>query len=428
MTSERWRQVEELYHSALERNAEERGAFLDGACGVDQELRREVDSLLAHDESLLDRPAWKGLELDPGARLGPYEIVAKLGEGGMGVVYRAQDTKLNRPVAIKLLSDKLADAEARRRFQREAQTVSSLNHPHILTVYDVGEFGGRQYLVTEFVDGGTLREWASEEKRSWRQSIELLAGVADGLAAAHQAGIFHRDVKPDNILIAKSGYAKLADFGLAKLTESSGGDATRTLSEPGMIMGPIAYMSPEQASGRTVDARSDVFSFGVVLHELLAGHRPFTGSSDLEVLQKIIHAAPEHLNAEVPPALEAVAEKTLEKDPADRYQSMRELVVDLRRIARKGTVEIGRREVSQSPRFWAHLADRRSVGRSHCRRRSGWLASQGAARRERFRRPGAGAASHQHGGSGGDAGYFAGRQDSGVRARLRAIAGRFGFG
>jgi serine/threonine protein kinase len=152
-----------------------------------------------------------------GAQFGVYRIEGIVGEGGMGVVYRAFDTKLNRPAAIKVLSDEIADAAARRRFQREAQTVSSLNHPHILTVYDAGEYDGRQYLVTEFVDGGTLRDWVSESPRTWRQIVELLAGVADGLAAAHGAGILHRDIKPENVLVTRSGYAKLADFGLAKL-------------------------------------------------------------------------------------------------------------------------------------------------------------------------------------------------------------------
>ncbi len=194
-----------------------------------------------------------------------------MGEGGMGVVYRALDTKLNRPVAIKFLSNEFADAAARHRFQREAQTASSLNHPHILTVYDTGEFEGRQYLVTEFVDGGTLKTWTRSAKRTWREIVELLTGVADGLAVAHAAGILHRDIKPENILISQSGYAKLADFGLAKLAEGSDSDLTRTLTEgrtrPGVIIGTIPYMSPEQAAGKPVDARSDIFSFGVLLYE-----------------------------------------------------------------------------------------------------------------------------------------------------------------
>jgi len=274
-----------------------------------------------------------------GTQLGSYRIESQLGEGGMGTVYRAYDTKLNRPVAIKLLSGDVADAAARRRFQREAQMASSLNHPHILTVHDAGEFEGRQYLVTEFVDGGTLKDWARAEKRTWRQTVELLTNVADGLAAAHAAGMTHRDIKPANILVARNGYAKLADFGLAKLTDTTPEDATRTLAaeptRPGMIVGTIAYMSPEQASSGPVDARSDIFSFGVVLYELLAGRRPFAGVNDLAVLQTIIHGAVSPLPEDVPAALRAVVEKALEKDPAERYQSMREMVIDLRRLMRQ---------------------------------------------------------------------------------------------
>src|SRR5262249_22100036 len=186
-----------------------------------------------------------------GQKFGQYEIASVLGEGGMGVVYRATDTKLNRPVAIKFLTDELADAAARRRFQREAQTASSLNHPHIVTVHDVGEWEGRQYLVTEYIDGGTLRDWAGSANRTWRETSELLAGVADGLAAAHEAKILHRDIKPGNILLTKSGYAKLTDFGLAKLLEAPkpSDPAMTQPTRPGMIVGTIAYLSPEQAHG-----------------------------------------------------------------------------------------------------------------------------------------------------------------------------------
>src|SRR5690242_21842366 len=218
----------------------------------------------------------QGRRMSPGIQIGGYRLESSVGEGGMGTVYRALDTKLNRPVAIKFLSDELADAAARRRFQREAQMASSLNHPHILTVHDIGEFEGRQYIVTEFVDGGTLKDWAKAEKRSWWQIVELLTGVADGLAAAHTAGILHRDIKPGNILVAKNGYAKLADFGLAKLDASVAREETATLTN--VVMGTIPYMSPEQASGEALDARSDIFSFGVVLYELLAGKRPFGGA------------------------------------------------------------------------------------------------------------------------------------------------------
>src|SRR5437773_288675 len=256
----------------------------------------------------------------------------------MGVVYRALDTNLNRPVAIKFLSDALADPAARRRFQREAQTASSLNHPHILTVHDAGEFQGQQYLVTEFVDGGTLKDWARGENRTWLQVVETLLGVADGLAAAHAAGILHRDIKPANVLVGTNGYAKLADFGLATLEERSAPDAVRHTnqsedSRAGIICGSIAYMSPEQASGCPIDARSDIFSFGVMLYELLAGRRPFEGATDLELLQTIIHGTHRPLGGEIPVALRAVVGKALEKDVSKRCQSMREMVIELRRLA-----------------------------------------------------------------------------------------------
>ena len=353
MTSDRWPRIEQIYHAALTRDANHRAAFLAEACAGDEALRREV-------ESLLNQPASADLFLDGqaiavaaqlvsrssseliGQLVDVYEVQTLIGTGGMGEVFRARDTKLNRPVAIKLLSDGVADAAARRRFQREAQTASSLNHPHILTIHDVGELNGRQYLVTEFVDGGTLREWAHSEQRTWPQIVELLVGVADGLAAAHVAGIVHRDIKPENILVARNGYAKLADFGLAKLLEGTDADAaTRTVTaartRPGAIIGTVAYMSPEQASGKPVDARSDIFSFGVVLYELLAGHRPFTGPTALEVLQRIQHQPAPPLPEVIPPALQAVVGKALEKDPAARYQSARELVVDLRRLIRHTT-------------------------------------------------------------------------------------------
>jgi Tol biopolymer transport system component len=279
-----------------------------------------------------------------GVQFGVYRIEGILGEGGMGVVYRALDTKLNRPAAIKVLSDEIADAAARRRFQREAQTVSSLNHPHILTVYDAGEYDGRQYLVTEFVDGGTLRDWVNESPRTWRQIVDLLAGVADGLAAAHGAGILHRDIKPENVLVTRSGYAKLADFGLAKLESGAGVEgATKSFAaadtRAGVVVGTLAYMSPEQAAGQSLDARSDVFSFGVLLYELLARRRPFEGTTILEVLHAIARQPPEPLGPEVPAELRFAVQKALEKDPADRYQSMRELVVDLRRLGRRRSEE-----------------------------------------------------------------------------------------
>jgi len=278
-----------------------------------------------------DRPIAIGL------RVGTFEVQAPLGAGGMGTVYRALDTKLNRPVAIKFLSDDLADSAARRRFQREAQTASSLNHPHILTVHDAGEIEGRQYLVTELVDGGTLRDWM-RAKHEWRETVEMLTGVADGLAAAHAAGILHRDIKPENILITKSGYAKLADFGLAKLQDIAAPEDAATAvdmhTRAGVILGTSAYMSPEQAVGGVVDARSDVFSFGIVLYEALGGRRPFAGPSPSEMLRAILQDVPPPLPDTVPGPLRFIVSKALEKNPANRFQSMRDMVVDLRRVVR----------------------------------------------------------------------------------------------
>jgi Tol biopolymer transport system component len=263
-----------------------------------------------------------------------FEIVEKVGQGGMGVVYRAHDLTLKRFVAIKFLQPGAADEEHQRRFQREARAASSLNHPHILTVHETGTFEGQPYLVTEFVDGYTLREWLAATRPSLQQKAELLTGIADALAAAHESGILHRDIKPDNILVGRSGHAKLVDFGLAKLSDPDP-NQTSTLAGAtgsGVLLGTLMYMSPEQAAARPVDARSDIFSFGVVLYETITGRRPFAGDSTIDVLHNIIHADAPPLDA--PPELRMIVEKALEKDPADRYQSMRELVVDLKRFTR----------------------------------------------------------------------------------------------
>lgn len=356
MDPERWTQVDKLLQSALERPPDERDAFLRRACAGDEALEGEVRSLLSSQQeagSFLESPAMlvaaRALgrqqsrnQMKPGAKIGPYQIEGLLGAGGMGEVYRATDSRLGRPVAIKLLSTHVADESARRRFQQEAKTAGSLNHPHILTVFDVGEIGDRQYLVSEYVDGGTLRNWLQVKKPTCRQTVNLMIGVADGLACAHEAAILHRDIKPDNILVSSNGYAKLADFGLAKLLERSDAtEMTQTISaetKSGVILGTIAYMSPEQAAGRPVDARGDVFSFGIVLFEMLTGRRPFESKNTLELVQQIIHQpAPPlgSLRPDLPVAMRLVVDKALEKDPADRYQSMRDLVVDLRRLSRE---------------------------------------------------------------------------------------------
>jgi len=350
MDAERWQQIERLYHAARARPAAERAAFLAEACAGDEALRREVAGLIDAPptaEGVFARPAAAlaapmadnpDLPVLTGRRLGVYHLQERIGAGGMGEVYRATDTKLNRPVAIKFLSTALADTSARRRFRREAQLASSLNHPHILTVHDAGELDGRHYLVTELVDGGTLRDWVKASPRRWQDVVEMVIGLADGLATAHDAGILHRDIKPENILITRTGYAKLADFGLAKLRESASlvSDAvTETRTRAGVIVGTIAYMSPEQATGRPVDARSDVFSFGVVLYELLAGRRPFTGPTDLDILHAIANRSADRLPESIPLPLRDLIERALQKDAAQRVQTMHAVVADLRRLARQ---------------------------------------------------------------------------------------------
>jgi Tol biopolymer transport system component len=274
-----------------------------------------------------------------GTTIGVYRIDGVLGRGAMGVVYRATDTKLNRAVAIKFLAADIGDENARWRFQQEAATTTSLNHPHIVTVHDVGEHDGRRYIVSEIVDGGTLEDWlAAPRKHGWRQTVELLVGVADAIATAHAAGVLHRDIKPGNILLDGNGYAKLADFGIAKLVEQqTAATGVGHATARGVVIGTVAYMSPEQASGLPLDSRSDVFSFGVVLYEALAGKRPFEGANDLETLKAIAHVAPPPLSPEIPEQLRNAVERALEKDPADRYQSIRELAIELKRVARRTT-------------------------------------------------------------------------------------------
>ena len=273
-----------------------------------------------------------GAELAPGTLLGPYRIEARLGAGGMGVVYRALDLRLNRPVAVKFLATRLLDDAARERFKREARLASALNHPNILTVHDVGEHAGREYLVTELIEAGTLEEWLRKhDRRDWRGAVELLVGVADGLAEAHAAGILHRDIKPSNVLVSRGGHAKLADFGLAKLADDEARPGVTRHTQPGVAIGTVSYMSPEQATGHTLD----VFSFGMLLYEVLAGHAAFPGRTDLEVMRAILDTAPQPLSDDIPEPLRAAVEKMLEKNPAERYQSMREVAVDLRRALRK---------------------------------------------------------------------------------------------
>jgi eukaryotic-like serine/threonine-protein kinase len=279
------------------------------------------------------------LALSPSTRLGPYEIIAPLGAGGMGEVYRARDTRLGRDVAIKVLSAGFAkDADRVRRFTIEAQATGALNHPNILAVYDVGTHDGAPYLVAELLEGETLRARMDEGRIPLTKALDLARQVASGLAAAHTKDITHRDIKPENLFVTTDGRAKILDFGLAKASVS-GADATaddptrlNSATAAGMVLGTVGYMSPEQVRGDAADARSDIFSFGVVLYELLSGQRPFIGDTAVQTMNAILTEDPPEITTTtraLPPALERVVRHCLEKKPDERFQSARDLAFAL---------------------------------------------------------------------------------------------------
>jgi eukaryotic-like serine/threonine-protein kinase len=349
VNSERLRQIERLYHEASELDGNRRDAFLRQACAEDNDLRDEIDSLLAQGKNagsflestaLLTQAAsladsWtEAPEPQIDAMIGRYQILEKIGAGGMGLVYRARDTHLGRIVALKILPSGLtADRDLRARFVREAQAASALNHPNIITIYDIGDSAGIEFIAMEYVQGQTLRDIMAEKKLAVSEALDYSVQTARALHTAHSAGIVHRDIKPANIIATAvpSGHRqiKLLDFGLAKLMEQSRqGNAADAATMKGTVLGTAAYMSPEQAEGRDVDARSDIFSLGSVLYEMLSGQRPFHGNSNLAVLTAVLKEEPAPLTG-IPPELQTILARCLHKDPSLRFQSARDLELAL---------------------------------------------------------------------------------------------------
>jgi eukaryotic-like serine/threonine-protein kinase len=351
MTPDRLKKIEEIYHAVLEISPDQRKPFLQLHCGDDAELYDEVSSLLSFDktfDSVIDSsPKSLVNSIFPAEShfailhktINQYEIVSLLGEGGMGAVFLARDTKLERKVAIKFLSDTLQkDSNRLNRFFREAKAASALNHPNIITVYEIGEFENKPFIATEFIDGTTLNHYSVHEKLTVGGALDIAAQIASALASAHSAGIIHRDVKPDNVMIRKDGIVKVLDFGLAKLTQetgsvdSEGATQLKKLTIDGMIMGTPQYMSPEQARGQKVDLRTDIFSFGVMLYEMLAGNPPFQGDSAVDTIGSILKDSPKSLREivpELPEEIERIVNKSLRKDRDQRYQHISDLLVDL---------------------------------------------------------------------------------------------------
>ncbi len=276
------------------------------------------------------------LEID--SLLGHYRIVSKIGAGGMGEVYLAEDTKLDRKVALKILPSEFAeDKDRMSRFVREARSASALNHPNIITIHEIGESEGTHYIATEFIDGKTLNEYAKSNHLNFKSALEIAIQIASALDEAHSAGIVHRDIKPDNVMIRENGLAKILDFGIAKLSaplesDAEAATAIKSGTSPGMIIGTANYMSPEQAKGQTVDARTDIFSFGVVLYEMLAGHLPFEGESAMEMIGAILKDEPKLLPSDVPSEITKIINQCLRKDRTERYQTTKDLLIDLKDV------------------------------------------------------------------------------------------------
>jgi len=352
MKLERWQQLNDLFQSTIERAPEERPAFLKEACHGDEKLRRAVERLIVADtrvENFIESPAYEVapelLTIDSvgscvGELVGHYRVESLIGIGGMGEVYLARDEQLGRKVALKFLPERLTiDRTQLSRFQNEARAASALNHPNILTVHEIGADGNRQFIATEFVEGATLRASLADGRIDLRAALDIAVQVVSALAAAHEAGVVHRDIKPENIMLRPDGYVKVLDFGLAKLAEEGLASEDHELAttallqtRPGLIIGTVRYMSPEQARGQKVDARSDIWSLGVVLYEMVGGSPPFPGETPSDCIASILSKEPPPLPdilPDVPMKLEAILQKALRKDRYERYQTSREMLANL---------------------------------------------------------------------------------------------------
>src|SRR5262245_20755657 len=366
MRPERWRQIERLYQAALEWDAIERAAFLDEACAGDEELRREVESLLAADEEakksddFLNQNALqvtaRAIAEDQkqsfvGRKIGRYQVLSLLGAGGMGEVYLAQDPRLGRKLAFKFLPQEFTrNPERVQRFAREARAASALNHPNIITIHEMGEVaiedGSLRYIVTEYVEGETLRQRmtsAPQQRIEPSEAIDIVMQIAAALSAAHEAGITHRDIKPENVMVRPDGLVKVLDFGLAKLMtpppETIDTDAATLAREmrttPGIILGTLRYISPEQARGLDVDARSDIFSLGAMFYEMITGEALFAGETPADIIAAVINKEPEPLERcarEAPAELARIVRKALAKDREQRYQAAKDLLIGLKNL------------------------------------------------------------------------------------------------
>jgi eukaryotic-like serine/threonine-protein kinase len=354
MTPERWQQVKEIFNSAINYRPEERDSFLSEACSGDANLRREVESLIASHEqsgSFIDEPAFAAaaslladekVALSSGDTIGSYEVRAFISRGGMGEVYLAEDKRLGRKVALKLLPASFTtDNDRLRRFEQEARAASALNHPNIITIYEISQAAGTHVIATEFVEGETLRLRMRRSSLTLSETLNIAIQIADALSAAHKAGIVHRDIKPENIMLRPDGYVKVLDFGLAKLSEqttpavAAEAPTIQVRTGSGIVIGTAGYMSPEQARGLSVDHRSDIFSLGAVIYEMLARRKPFEGETPSDTLASILRSEPAPLSRVAPGTpseLVRIVTKALRKDREERYQVVKDLWLDLKAL------------------------------------------------------------------------------------------------